>query len=405
MGTSRLDTEGFAGTVAILALLVVLGISLRFGYLLYHQAQFETEIARYVSNDGTNSIKPAFDWGLRLGPLPRAFHTLIVRVSLGYALMVSLLEAATATLICIPVFLLSKELYPGAPLAGPVGAMLSVLHPQMVVYCCFFLDHQPLTALALITFVLLALGWTERSSYSRSIQCGLVAGLLGLSRAIMLAAIAPQVCWIALAARRHRGAIVHIAVFCVVAAGVLSPWIYRQAHNSGAFVPVSTGGGVTLLWGTLLDYSKPRYQLQAEIVRITQEMRAREGVEMIAAEPEDDARAARLAIGRISANPGQWLLGVFYKTGAFWYSDHTPRRTWLDLSVNVPLLILGAVGIVSGTAQRRGVAFVASVLLSIDLAYALFHSMAPYSTPALPLLSALASGPVASLIDRVRHGW
>jgi hypothetical protein len=388
----------------ILALLVVIGTSLRLSYLLYHRAQFETEIAVYASSMRIGGTDAAFDWALRLGPLPRAFHMLIVRISLGSTLAAALLEVVIATIICLPIFVLSKQLYPSVPGAGLAGAALFAFHPQAIIYCCFFLDHQPVTALALIAFVLLGQRWTEGASYWRSLLCGVTLGLLGLSRAVMLAAIVPLVSRISLAAARHRAALVHALLLVSAAAGVLAPWIYHQTHSSGVFVPVSSGGGVTLLWGTLLDYSKPRYQLQADILGIVEEMRAREGIEMIAAGPADDARAARAAVDKISMQPGQWLLGVFYKAGAFWYSDHTPLRTWLDLSVNVPLLILGAAGAVSAIAKGRAVVFVASVLLSIDMAYALLHSMAQYSTPVLPLLSALASGPMASLVSRIRHG-
>lgn len=230
-------------------MLVILGISLRFTFLVYHRAQFETEIAAYASSIRIGGIDAAFDWTLRLGPLSRAFHMLIVHISFGSTLVVALLEAITATIICLPIVVLSKQLYPSASGAGLAGAALYAFHPQAIVYCCFFLDHQQVTALALIAFVLLAQRWTEGSSYWRSLLCGATLGLLGLSRAIMLAAIVPLISRISWAATRHRAPLVHALLIVFAVAGVLAPWIYRQSHSSGVFVPVSSGSGVTLLWG------------------------------------------------------------------------------------------------------------------------------------------------------------
>src|SRR5690348_3972635 len=98
MATVSPRHEGFARVIALLALLVIIGTSLRFGYLLYHRAQFETEIATYASIDDA-SRESTFDWRLRLGPVPRIFHTAILRISLGHTPMVALLEAAAATFV------------------------------------------------------------------------------------------------------------------------------------------------------------------------------------------------------------------------------------------------------------------------------------------------------------------
>jgi len=394
---------GVSATLALVIIVIIVGTVLRFGYLLHYRTQFQIEMAAYESNAIFRGRSGSFDWTLRLGPLPRLLQSTVLMLSGERILPTALLEAILATGICVPVFLLSKQLYPAAPGSGLTAVVVYAFHPQAIVYCCFFLDHQTATALAAIAFALLAHTWTPTSSRWRTALCGGTLGLLGLSRVIMSAIVTPLVSRMALCAKVGRPVLLHTALFALVAIGFVAPWVYRQSRATGGLVPVSSGGGVTLLWGTLLDYSKPRYLLQPDILRIVDEMRARYGIEMIAAGPRDDAQAARLALARIWTQPRRWLTGVFYKMGAFWYSDHTPRRTWLNLVVNVPLLILGAVGAVARYARREGVAFVITALLAADLAHAVFHSMAQYSTPLLPLLCALASGPLAAIARQAKH--
>ena len=69
----------------------------------------------------------------------------------------------------------------------------------------------------------------------------------------------------------------------------------------------------------------------------------------------------------------------------------------------MPLLVLFLTAVIWPVGNGGAIVLTAGVLLSVNLAYAVLHSMAPYGTLLLPLLSALASGPLAALVHRARQ--
>jgi Dolichyl-phosphate-mannose-protein mannosyltransferase len=151
-----------------------------------------------------------------------------------------LAQAAIGTAIVALIGLIAAELWGAA--AGLVAAGLGALYLPLV------LDGATLISEPLFVALELAAVWAAlrlRTAPSRlrwAVAAGVLAGLAALTRSTALVVVLPLLAamW---AGRGWRA----VGIFAAAAVLVVAPWTIRNAHVLGAFVPVSTETGSTLL--------------------------------------------------------------------------------------------------------------------------------------------------------------
>ena len=136
--------------------------------------------------------------------------------------------------------------------AGPRAAALAVcllaVYPNHMGYSLGLYSEPLYTAL------LLAMCWLVRpgSGAAGLAFAGVVAGLATLVKAQMLLLVAPLAFLLSLAAWSRPALVVALrqaVLVSALAALTLAPWVWRNHVVMGAFIPVSTNGGLSLLSG------------------------------------------------------------------------------------------------------------------------------------------------------------
>ncbi|OYU36392.1 glycosyltransferase family 39 protein [Novosphingobium sp. PASSN1] len=227
-------------------------------------------------------------------------------------LTVGLLNLASAVLAGWLTYDLARRLF-GSELAGRLALLLLAVYPNSILYVPLALTEVFYTTLLLAGCWLLI----ARKGALRLVFAGLVFGLATLVKAQTLVVI-PLICLIGLLRdgqiiRRTPGVIARGAFIIAVAALVVAPWTIRNHEVMGAWIPVSTNGGITLLTGNN-DSARGGFTPDDAVVKA---LDARTGL----TEMEYDAEASRLGKEWIKAHPAQFAKLMPMKLFRLWGPD------------------------------------------------------------------------------------
>lgn len=227
-------------------------------------------------------------------------------------LTVGLLNLASAVLAGWLTYDLARRLF-GSELSGRLALLLLAVYPNSILYVPLALTEVFYTTLLLAGCWLLI----ARKGALRLVFAGLVFGLATLVKAQTLVVI-PLICLIGLlrdgnVVRRTPGVIARGAFIIAVAALVVAPWTIRNHEVMGAWIPVSTNGGITLLTGNN-DSARGGFTPDDAVVKA---LDARKGL----TEMEYDAEASRLGKEWITAHPAQFLKLMPMKLLRLWGPD------------------------------------------------------------------------------------
>src|SRR5688572_14301445 len=200
-------------------------------------------------------------------------------------------------------------------------AILLALWPASIFFTSALLT-ETLAALLVTVSLLLAVRLWSRGGTALAMGLGTSLGLASLARPTALPLAAVLVAWIALGpARRPLGArLAEAALVAIVCALAIVPWTARNFAVTGAFVPVTTGGGAALWDGNNpLVASDPRWRGGAVSLREVEPYAATfRGM----SELEIDRHAGREARAWLSAHRAEWpslaaaKLARFFRLGA-----------------------------------------------------------------------------------------
>jgi len=227
-------------------------------------------------------------------------------------LTVGLLNLASAVLAGWLTYDLARRLF-GSELSGRLALLLLAVYPNSILYVPLALTEVFYTTLLLAGCWLLI----ARKGALRLVFAGLVFGLATLVKAQTLVVI-PLICLIGLlrdgnVVRRTPGVIARGAFIIAVAALIVAPWTIRNHNVMGAWIPVSTNGGITLLTGNN-DSARGGFTPDDAVVKA---LDARTGL----TEMEYDAEASRLGKEWIKAHPAQFLKLMPMKLFRLWGPD------------------------------------------------------------------------------------
>lgn len=290
-----------------------------------------------------------------------------------------------------------------SPLAGFLAATAFSLYPPHL-----FLVKQPNSELIFLPLLLFAceLLWRGRAACPRApgwvFAAGALLGLAALTRPIALALVAPLALFLFIyshSATRSR----RITLALLLGAGqllIVAPWLLHLRHELGVFVPLSTGGRLSMLDGLTLATKKdrPPPPLPASVETLMREVDA--------ARPHLRSPGAILGFlgEKAREEPTAVALLLAVKTARSFYATDSMRLETPLLALQLPLLLLIAVAFVRAFRQPRqepwrALAVLALLILLYFLAMTvLVLSILRYLVPAFAPLFLLLGATAAELM-------
>ena len=274
----------------------------------YSRADMLAQGLGYLGDHGEPTAYWPPGWPLALGLAFKALGTSTLTV--GLFNLICAVVAAWLT------YDLARRLFRFEP-SGELGARIALLllaaYPNSILYVPLALTEVFYTAL------LLAVCWLliARKGPARLVLAGLVFGVATLVKAQTLVVV-PLICLIGLlrdgeVVRRTPGVIARGVFIIAVAALVVAPWTIRNHTAMGAWIPVSTNGGITLLTGNN-DTARGGFTPEDAVVKA---LDARTDLN----EMQYDAEASRLGKEWIKAHPAQFLKLMPMKLARLWGPD------------------------------------------------------------------------------------
>lgn len=314
---------------------------------------------------------------------------------------VGLLQAALSAATVALVYLIARDCFNRtAALLASAGMLIA---PMSSFYTSLILTETLFTFLVTLGLFL----WGRK----QAALCGVVFGLAALTRTTML----PFLVLLSLTSLWpgvRRSARHTCLVIALVAMAVSSVWIVRNAFVSGRFVPVATGSGLNLLFGTIeTSITGTRYWTGSRWAAQQRELpvfQADEGLP----EVERDRARARRALTRIVADPLGWLVvrakqypKLFIDTGTYVldpagnaYVQAQPRLRPLVLTIKAVFILgnlavtgLAAFGIFLERARIVALSHITLFPLYLSIIHLPIWIEPRYSLPMMPLVAIFAA--------------
>lgn len=267
-------------------------------------------------------------------------------------------------------------------------------------------------------FILLLLRTISFPKWWKGVVLGVLFALVCLTKAVVMPFVVVVAICLAVLPQSRRDSIQQAAIFLITTGLCLIPWTCRNWLETGAILPVSTGGGVNFWIG---NYPGNYYQ------RLYDPERAKEWPQLPLelktqvngmSEVQRDNYLKHVAWGYIHDNPRR-AFGLFlHKFSQLWLgslgndiSGYEPGNKPLlaidnfaitrTALLNVPLFVLSLIGIfLLNTRQLRLAIPVILFLAWITFAYVLTVVTGRYSLPVYPLLLGFAAIPLFQLATR-----
>ncbi len=311
-----------------------------------------------------------------------AFLGLVYWVFGPHRLAVELLQAVLGALA---VLLTTKVA--GAVFSRRVGILagwIVALLPVLIHYCAQLMVETLFTTLLMLLLLVHVHHGDDRRK--ASVLQGLVTGAAALVRPNALLLPLAFALWRKIGCRwpmrkvlRETGICFAVAFCCIL------PWSLRNLRVQGAFVPISTNGGVNRWIGNNVyatgdwlkpgDYWSPAGQTEVEV----------------------DREYLRAAMGYIVAHPARALRLAVRKFGILWSPyPHVADRVsfWTVLA----LAVLG----IGGTVRRKESWILLATLAYFTLVSCVFFATERFHVPLLPVVAVYAGAGVQWLATLVR---
>ena len=167
-----------------------------------------------------------------------------VNAIFGSLVAIKIVQALLGSLVIPAVFRIGLRVFGSRTAAA--AATLAAFNPELIWYSAHFWCETLFLAL-LWWAVERVMAADETSSIWAASGAGALFGLAVLTRETILYLLPLAALWLARSAPRRR--LAPAMALLVVAAAVVAPWTVRNWKQFGAFIPVSTGGGLNLYQG------------------------------------------------------------------------------------------------------------------------------------------------------------
>lgn len=307
-------------------------------------------------------------------------------------LNVRIAQALVGTASILLVFLLGRDIF--SEKVGLIASFISAFYPFFIFFTGLLLTETLFIFLFLSLIYLL-----QRAVITKKIRyvvgVGLISGLCILTRPI-IAYFLPFALFILLLTQHHKRQLVGYSFLIMILAGaVLSPWVIRNYQRFGKFIPLTTGGGITL-YGS----NNPRATGGSAFENIvwTEEMKRMDEIEL-------DRHFRREAIQFMVNNPRRTvqLAGIRFKR--FWniipnveeYRDL--KHKLISIFSYGPVLLFGIGGIILTAKKWRKARLLYLPIAFFILVHLIILGSIRYRVPIMPFVIIFAAYACSYLFD------
>lgn len=314
-------------------------------------------------------------------------------------LAVRLVQALLGTAAVLLVWWTTRRLFDER--SALLAALMAAGYPFFIYYTGVLLSETLTVFLVTLLLAVVAEMWRERALHY-PVAAGATLGLLCLTRSsLLLLPVVMVVVWLAVRGPRGR-ALREAVLMLVVWAGVMLPWVARNAVvTGGRFVPGTLTGG----W-SLYEAAGPGADggPRMERIRWPEAVWPRETSRLD--EYEADRYLFRLTLEHIRREPLRTARLALVKLGRFWnvVPNFSGFRSPFYLVVSVlgyvPVMVLAVVGAVGARRQWRRWLMLVVPAVYLSLIHAVFVGSIRYRVPAMPGLMVLAGVGAAAVLGR-----
>ena len=161
-------------------------------------------------------------------------------------LIVHMLQAFIGALTCIVIYYIGKSVLNKK--IGILSASIAALYPTFIIYSGM-LYTETLFIFLLCLSVLYLIKIHEQPSIKNLLIAGVSLGLGILIRPGILLFIPVILIWMLISSKEKKKNFMRFMAIFLIVVVVVSPWTIRNYNVHHEFVPIGTGGGVTLWYG------------------------------------------------------------------------------------------------------------------------------------------------------------
>jgi len=352
----------------------------------------------FVDSNGDSSIR---------APLYPGVLALVLFLSDGSVAAGHIANALLGTGIVLLLYTLALDLLREKRVAR-IALAVSALYPGLIVYGTL-LQTESLYICFFLAALLAGLRWSDRPSWESAVLLGLSAGCAALTRAVFLGFIPLLLLsvWWSCRSRSILGGGQLLAALGL-ALLVLAPWLVRSYVLHGSVIPVSAGGGNSLLTGNN-PFSTGGWRLEPGFQEWYVEQARRRGVEDPDAlgEVNRSRLSGEIAVSYILDHPLDAIRLGLKKSHIYWVYPitHSDRNVGLQaFAVGFDMLLYAGVSfgiLFSVLSCRRFIPLYAALAFFWGV-HAVLHAEARFRLPIVPILILFFSLGLAVLLER---GW
>jgi 4-amino-4-deoxy-L-arabinose transferase-like glycosyltransferase len=397
---------------APLVIVVTAAVALRLAYILFFgntlslgTSGYDTYATNLLAGHGYTrfaDLHPDSD----LPPL-YSFFLVGVYVTLGHtAIAVALVQIILDAITIVAIFAIGRRV--GGNIVGFLAAAFTGFYPYLLFQNLTVND----TAL-FITLLTVAIWAIYRANDLKSWRwaacAGILLGLAALTKTLVILLLPLIALWW----WRTMGLRIAVQLAFVLSIAFILfplPWMVRNIQLQHAFVFISTNDGSNLYQGNnplVADLLLQGYDVQWTGLHLPNPPKG-------LSEVDESAWFRNYALDYLRNNPGEWPRLFTAKFISLWNPELRPRaappdaqQTGLDVYQYetpifqlarvlhviyfTPLLILGVIGFWLCWRDKRPILPIISILISITIAYLIYHPSTRYRSPADPFLFVLSA--------------
>jgi 4-amino-4-deoxy-L-arabinose transferase-like glycosyltransferase len=325
---------------------------------------------------------------------------------------VAYLQALLGTISVLLAFEIARKVFDAR--VGLIAAAIVAFYPNLVTTTATLQLETFFVFLTLATFVvLLPIATRDRPTLRRLVAGGAMVGIVALVRPTIALVVVALLAARLLARMPWRETLRVIAIVTVAMVVALVPWTIRNELRLHAFVPMSTGVGITVCvsrndeaTGRLDTHIMERecqphghYTSPAAVDVATNSYATRRAIDWVMAHPQ---RELRMWLTRTHIAFSDDTSGI----GDIRFSMSSGRLHLLTTTSDVSsfvVLAFGAIGLVDVIRRRtRGRLFVVTTALALSTVPIILYGDPRYRVPAEPFFAILAAAGVAAVLRPTR---